>query len=71
MEVALALPFLSASFDEAARACGCSETTLREAVAKGDLTPRYLGARATKPVLLATELAEWLESRPTEKGKQR
>lgn len=64
----LHLPFIAADVPGAAAACGCSEGTIRLAIRQGDLIPRYLGARSTKPVLLATDLVEWLEGRPTDKG---
>ncbi len=62
------LPFIAADYPTAAAACGCSEDTIRAEVRKGNLIPRYVGARSTKPVLLATDLVAWLEDRPTEKG---
>lgn len=66
---ALQLPFIAAPIPEAAEACGVGHTEIRRAIANGDLVPRYMGARRSKPVLLATDLIEWLESAPTERGR--
>lgn len=54
---------LAYSFDEAAEATGYSADTIRRHVAKGNLTARYAN---TKPVILVSELTEWLESLPAE-----
>lgn len=70
MNVTLALPFISADYPTAAAAIGCSVDTLQDAVRKGDLVPRYLGKRSTKPVLLAVDLIDWLGTRPTEKPRR-
>lgn len=65
----LAFPFVSASIPDAARAAGASETTVKDAISSGDLTAHYIGRRATKPVILATDLAAWITSLPTESGR--
>lgn len=54
---------VSYSIEEAAEATGYSTDTIRRALRNSDLTARYAN---TKPVILATELTEWLESLPTE-----
>lgn len=64
----LTLPFISAPIDKAAEACGVGHTEIRRAIKLGDLVPRYTGARRSRPVLLATDLIDWLESLPTEPG---
>ena len=51
------------SIEEAAEAAGYSTDTIRRALRNNDLTARYAN---TKPVILATELTEWLSSLPTE-----
>lgn len=61
----LALPFISAAYPEAAKATGISEATLRAAAERGDLTVHYVGAKATKPVVRAVDLDEWVRSLPT------
>lgn len=48
----------------AAAAAGSSESVIRRAIARGDLTPRYLGR---KPLILRSDLVEWVESLPTSK----
>jgi len=54
---------LAYSIEEAAEAAGYSTDTIRRALRNNDLTARYAN---TKPVILATELTEWLSSLPTE-----
>lgn len=51
------------TLEEAAAACGYSIDTIRRAVRKSELVARYANS---KPVIMATELIEWLESKPTE-----
>lgn len=68
-DITFALPFISADLATSAQATGVSESTIREAIAAGALVPRYVGRRASKPVLLATELFAWAESLPTERGR--
>ncbi|MDF9717638.1 hypothetical protein [Nocardioides sp. ChNu-99] len=63
-QLAITLPFIAAEAREAAAAVGFSTKTLDEAVAAGDLVRHYKGR---KPVYLATDLAEWVASLPTEK----
>ena len=50
---------------EAAAACGVSEPVIRRAQAKGDLVYHYPTSR---PVILADDLREWIESKPVERG---
>ena len=57
---------LAFSLAEAAEATGYSIDVIRRAIRKNDLTVRYANS---KPVVLATELTEWLESLPTEAAK--
>jgi hypothetical protein len=54
---------LSYSIEEAAAATGYSTDTIRKALRTNDLTARYAN---TKPVILASELISWLESKPSE-----
>lgn len=51
------------SIEEAAEATGYSTDTIRRALRNSDMTARYANS---KPVILATELTEWLEALPTE-----
>ena len=51
------------SIEEAAEATGYSTDTIRRALRNSDMTARYANS---KPVILGTELQEWLESLPTE-----
>ena len=54
---------LAYTYDEAAAQCGVSTMTIRRAVAKGDLIPRYPSSR---PVLTRAELEAWLDRLPAE-----
>ena len=54
---------LAFSIEEAAEACGYSTDTIRRAIRNSDITARYANS---KPVILASELADWLGSLPTE-----
>ena len=54
---------LAFSFQEAAEATGYSIDVIRRAVRNSELVARYAN---TKPVIMATELTAWLESKPTE-----
>lgn len=54
---------LSLTLDEAAAATGYSARALSRAAENNDLVLRYANR---KPVVLVTELQEWLESLPTE-----
>lgn len=58
---------LAFSIAEAAEATGYSSDVIRKAIKDHDLTARYANS---KPVVLATELQDWLESRPTEAPKR-
>jgi hypothetical protein len=55
------------SIEEAAEAAGYSTDTIRRALRNSDMTARYANS---KPVILATELADWLRSLPTEAPKR-
>lgn len=55
---------LAYDYAGAANATGVSEATIRRAVARGEIFPRYPNS---KPVFLATDLQEWLESLPVDK----
>jgi len=57
---------LAFSIEEAADAIGYSPDTVRRAIRNNDLVARYANS---KPVILATELQEWLSSLPTEYTK--
>lgn len=54
---------LAYSLEEATAATGYSLDTIRKAISRHDLTVRYANR---KPVILATELTDWLNSLPTE-----
>lgn len=51
---------------EAALVAGVSLTVIKDAADSGDLVKRYPTSR---PVILASELDDWLKSRPTEKPR--
>lgn len=55
---------LAYTIPEAAAAVGLSERTIRDAIRRGDIAPRYLGS---KPIIPAEELHDWLLSLPTER----
>lgn len=63
-------PFVAADLERAAEASGVSKTTIREALADGALVAHYVGGRASKPVIRAADLDEWIESLPTERGRR-
>lgn len=54
---------LALSIEEAAEATGYSVDTIRRAIRTNSLIARYAN---TKPVVLVTELTDWLESLSTE-----
>jgi len=54
---------LAYTYEEAAEAIGVSITSIRRIVDRGDLVARY---PTKKPVILATELEDYLEGLPTE-----
>lgn len=54
---------IALTIPEAAKAVGVGVTTLREAIRNGDLIAHYPTSR---PVVLRSELEEWLKSTPTE-----
>lgn len=58
---------LAFNFEEAAEATGYSVDTIRRAVRNSELTARYANS---KPVVLVTELNEWLNALPTETPKR-
>lgn len=51
------------SIEEAAEASGYSTDTIRRALRNNDLVARYANS---KPIILATELTDWLNSLPSE-----
>lgn len=57
---------LAYSVADAAAAVGISESSLKIAIAKGEITPRFLGIKKLIP---HTELESWLASLPTERTK--
>lgn len=59
---------LAYTIPDAAVACAVGETVFREAVERGDVPKRYPSSR---PIVLATELQEWLESLPLSPPKRR
>lgn len=60
----LALAAVSYSVAGAAKATSIGETRIKEAMSRGDLVCHYNGNR---PVILATDLVDWIESMPTER----
>jgi excisionase family DNA binding protein len=54
---------LAFTIEEAAEATGYSKDTIRAAIRNHELIARYAN---TKPVVMATELQDWLTSLPTE-----
>lgn len=60
----LALAAVAYSVEGAAKATSIGETRIKEAAKRGDLVVHYNGNR---PVILATDLVEWIETMPTER----
>ena len=58
---------LAYTIEDAAAAAGVSKSTLNRAIAAGDITRRYPNRN---PVIMADELAAWLESLPVDKPVQ-
>ncbi len=57
------------SLKGAAAAIGHESTwEIKQAIAKGDLTPRY---RNSKPMILHSDLKEWAETAPVDKPEPR
>ncbi|MCU1440004.1 MAG: hypothetical protein JWP85_1001 [Rhodoglobus sp.] len=52
------------SINDAARAIGQSVPTIKRAIAKGDLTPRYPNS---KPIILHEDLLAWARALPVER----
>lgn len=63
MSTVVHLTAVSYELAGAAAATGLSDRTIRKAIKDGDLTAHYLG---TKPVITVADLADWIESLPTE-----
>lgn len=61
-------PFISTDIDGAAEATGLGKTTIRDAMTEGALVAHYAGGRASKPVIRAEDLDEWVASLPTARG---
>lgn len=59
---------LAYNIEEAAEATGYSVDTIRRAIRNHELVARYANS---KPVVLVSELTEWLESLPTESPARR
>lgn len=64
MSAALGLAVVSFDMAGAVKASGIGETSIRAAQANDELVFHYVGS---KPVILATDLAAWVASLPTEK----
>jgi hypothetical protein len=67
MTAVVQLAAVSFDLPGAVAACGLSDKTIRKAIADGDLVAHYYG---TKPVIVAADLAEWIESLPTERARR-
>lgn len=65
MSAVVQLAAVSYSLAGAVAASGISDKTIRQAIKDRDLVAHYVG---TKPVVMATDLAEWIESLPTERA---
>lgn len=67
---AVAFPFISADLQKSADSVGASTRELQRAISRGDLRAHYVGSRASKPLILAADLAEWVASLPTVSGRE-
>lgn len=65
----ITLTRISYTLADAVIATGISESTIRAAIADGSLVAHWVGAKATKPVLRAVDLDEWIQSLPTGRGQ--
>ncbi|MDI6912197.1 helix-turn-helix domain-containing protein [Nocardioides sp.] len=64
----LALPAVSYGMAGAVAASGIGETSIKRAIADGELVGHYLGR---KIVIRAADLDEWVQSLPTESPRER
>lgn len=62
----LALAAGSYNLAGAVAATGIGETTIKQAIAQGDLVAHYVGRKA---VLRAVDLDEWIQSLPSSGGR--
>jgi uncharacterized protein YvpB len=60
----LAVPQISYTLANAAAAADVSLSTIKDAIDKGDLVVTYVGPKATKPVIRAVALDEWVAAQP-------
>jgi len=67
MSVPIAFTQISYTLPDAAEQIGISQRSLAIAIASGDIVQHYLGASATKPVVLAEDLLAYVRSQPTER----
>lgn len=67
MTTHLALAAVSYNVAGAVKATGIGDTTIRQAIAENELVAHYVG---NKPVILAADLADWIESLPTESPRR-
>lgn len=61
----LHLAAVSYNMSGAVAATGIGETTIKSAIASGDLIAHYVGV---KTVIRAADLDEWIQSLPTERA---
>lgn len=61
----LALAAVSYNLAGAVAASGVGETNIKKAIANNDLIAHYVGVKA---IILASDLAEWIASLPTERA---
>ena len=60
---------ISHDLDSAAEATDISRREIQRAIERGDLTARYVGQKATKPVIFHDDLVAWVLSLPTERKR--
>ena len=64
MTTYLAVPQISYSLPNAARAADVSLSTIKDAIDKGNLVVTYVGPKGSKPVIRAVALDEWVAAQP-------
>lgn len=67
MSAEVRLAAVSYNLAGAVAASGISDKTIRQAIKDGNLVAHYVG---TKPVIYALDLADWIQSLPTESSRE-
>lgn len=61
-------PFISGTLEVVARATSIGVKQIREACETGDLVSYWAGDAASKRIIRAADIDEWIQSLPTKRG---